>query len=337
MNLINLYKRFKPNYYQSLKDLSINAGMMTSILYAMWYTKESYMSYVFVPLLSLLQAKSFVIFHDCGHNNFTPNTKLNYMIGTLLGIPLMTPYSWTYDHEVHHKTSGKSDNTLYHRQNETIHHTFTQYNDMNILHKYITKMWRNPYMYFGCFSTFALVVMKFRVDIILDKLYYENKYSSTIYNICIDNIINSIGIFILYSYNILLYYPIIISYVLFYNLILMIFHNQHTFNKPYVKHTKEWTKNDSGLLGSSFILLPIYLKFFMYGIEYHHIHHMISSIPGYNLKGAHEYLEKTEPSYKNIVKLSMKDCYHNLWLTLYDEEEDKYISFKDADQKIKNY
>ena len=32
----------------------------------------------------------------------------------------------------------------------------------------------------------------------------------------------------------------------------------------------------------------------------------------------------------------MNDCYHNLWLTLYDEEADRYISFKEVDDKIKN-
>ena len=147
MNLVNLYKKFKPSYYQGLKDLTIHVGMLSSTLYAMWYTKESYVSYALIPLLSLLLGKSFVMFHHCGHNNFTPNTKLNYMIGTLLGITLLTPYSWNYDHEVHHKTSGKEDNTLYHRQNETIHHTFNEYNNMNIIHKYITKVWRSPCIY----------------------------------------------------------------------------------------------------------------------------------------------------------------------------------------------
>ena len=35
-----------------------------------------------------------------------------------------------------------------------------------------------------------------------------------------------------------------------------------------------------------------------------------------------------------ITKLKMIDCYYNLWLTLYDEENNKYISFEGADKKI---
>ena len=114
-----------------------------------------------------------------------------------------------------------------------------------------------------------------------------------------------------------------------------IFHNEHTFNPPYMLTDKEWTRKDSGLKGSSFIQLPKWLSYFFYGDEYDHIHHMIATIPPYNLKAAHEYLEKTEPEFKNIVKLSMTDCYHNLWLTLYDEENHRYISFEEADRNIK--
>ena len=120
------------------------------------------------------------------------------------------------------------------------------------------------------------------------------------------------------------------------SLAVMVFHNQHTFNSPYITDDNSWSKLDSGLKGSSFIQFPWFLKLFSYRVEYHHIHHMLSTIPGYNVQLAHEYLEQTEPGFKNIVKLSMKDCYNNLWLTLYDEESDRYISFKEADEKIRN-
>ena len=86
----------------------------------------------------------------------------------------------------------------------------------------------------------------------------------------------------------------------------------------------KWNKKDSGLKGSSFIQVPKYLQYFTAGIEYHHIHHMNAKIPGYNLK---KYHDKNYKDDKTITKLSMRDCYDNLWLTLYDEETKKYISF----------
>ena len=336
MNLVNLYKRFKPSYYQAFKDLTVHVGMISSTLYAMWYTKESYVSYTLIPLLSLLQVKSFVMFHDCGHNSFTPNKQLNNVIGSLLGIMMLTPFSWAYDHGIHHLTSGNNKNTLLHEHNETIYHTLKQYDGMNYIQKNITKLWRCIYIYYTILPIIHFAI-KFRIEVICDKVFY-NKYKQPLLIILLDNIINLVGDILLLDYlsyiHILHYY--ILSTIVTYIIGMCIFHNQHTFNPPYVSNDKEWTKLDSGLKGSSFIQVPTYLKFFTYGIEYHHIHHMIASIPGYNLKAAHEYLEKTEPEFKNIVKLSMTDCYHILWLTLYDEENGRYISFEEADRKIKD-
>ncbi len=336
MNLVNLYKRFKPSYYQAFKVLTIHVGMLSSTLYAMWYYKDSYISLITIPFLGLLNLKSSLIFHDCGHDNCTPSKQLNYIIGSIMGIILLVPFAWTYDHHIHHLTSGNNENNFPisepHKQNETIYHTFNDYKNMNKYKKKWTVFWRE-YMFYTLIPLFAFSLWG-RFDIIYQKI-VNNKYKESIQLLVVDNIINSLCIPILYYFNPILYHYLL-SICITMPLILSLNHNEHTFNPPYVSKDKEWTKQDSGLKGSSFIQVPKYLKFFTYGIEYHHIHHMIASIPGYNLKAAHEYLEKTEPEFKNIVKLSMTDCYHNLWLTLYDEENDRYISFKEADEKIKN-
>ncbi len=91
----------------------------------------------------------------------------------------------------------------------------------------------------------------------------------------------------------------------------MIVHNEHTYNPSYVVGNKEWSYKDSGLKGSSHILIPNALKYFFHGIEYHH---MNTKIPGYH----EEVIAKSD-----AVKLSMSDGYHNLWLVLYDEEKKK--------------
>ena len=88
MNLVNLYKRFKPSYYQAFKGLTIHVGMLSSTLYAMWYYKDSYISLITIPFLGLLNFKSSLIFHDCGHDNCTPSKQLNYIIGSIKRIIL---------------------------------------------------------------------------------------------------------------------------------------------------------------------------------------------------------------------------------------------------------
>jgi hypothetical protein len=58
---------------------------------------------------------------------------------------------------------------------------------------------------------------------------------------------------------------------------------------------------------------------------------MNSKIPGYNLQKYHE------ESNIDAVTLSMTDCYNNLWLSLYDEDNKKYITFDEADKSKCSY
>jgi 1-acyl-sn-glycerol-3-phosphate acyltransferase len=113
----------------------------------------------------------------------------------------------------------------------------------------------------------------------------------------------------------------------------MLFHNQHTFNPPYIVNNKNWNMKNSGLLGSSFIQIPYLLKYFSGGIEYHHIHHINAKIPGYNLQKYHEEVISKSNLFDNVVKLSMSDCYNNLKLRLYSEKNNKYIRL----DEVENY
>jgi fatty acid desaturase len=72
------------------------------------------------------------------------------------------------------------------------------------------------------------------------------------------------------------------------------------------------------------------------GIEYHHIHHMNSKIPGYNLQKYHEEVVSKSNMFDNIVTLSMTDCYHNLWLFLYDDDTNRYITLDEYNGQKKN-
>ena len=115
-----------------------------------------------------------------------------------------------------------------------------------------------------------------------------------------------------------------------------LFHCQHAFNPPYVVINETWNMKNSGLVGSSFIQIPYLLKYFTGNIEYHHIHHMNAKIPSYNLDKYHNDVVSKSDLFNNVIKLSMIDCYNSLWLVLYDEDEKRYITFMEADNKIIN-
>jgi fatty acid desaturase len=97
-----------------------------------------------------------------------------------------------------------------------------------------------------------------------------------------------------------------------------------------LKQVRTGHSKNSGLLDSSFIQVPRVLSFFTDGIEYHHIHHNNSKIPGYNLHKYHDEVVATSTAFDNITKLTLTYCFNNIWLMMYDEERKKYITMTEA-------
>jgi omega-6 fatty acid desaturase (delta-12 desaturase) len=266
-----------------------------------------------VPLLSLLILRNFIIFHDCCHNSYTPSYWFNEVLGTILGMFVLTPFSWKYSHNTHHLTNGNMDNKFEFHFNELHFVTKKEYDSYHIITKTIFNIATYPIVFFSI-APFWVFFISHRFS------HYSNGISHTIIN----NLGIAIMLYIFHSFGILFNYLLAIYFTSVIGV--MLFHCQHTFNTPYiVKKNEDWNMNDSGLKGSSYILIPFWLRYFTNGIEYHHIHHLNSKIPSYNLHRYHNEVVSTSDKFENIVVLTMWDCYNNLFLRLFDEENNCYI------------
>ncbi|MBN1222780.1 MAG: hypothetical protein JXB23_05995 [Candidatus Aminicenantes bacterium] len=58
-------------------------------------------------------------------------------------------------------------------------------------------------------------------------------------------------------------------------------------------------------------------------IGYHHVHHVRPLIPNYNLEECY----KSEPVLQNVKPITIRDSLHSLRLRLWDEAEEKLVSF----------
>src|SRR5205807_4369722 len=67
-----------------------------------------------------------------------------------------------------------------------------------------------------------------------------------------------------------------------------LFYVQHQFEGVYWERTGEWDYATAALRGSSFYKLPKILQWFSGNIGFHHIHHLSSRIPNYNLERCHK-------------------------------------------------
>ena len=331
-----LFAKYKSSYNVAVCDLSVHVFLKCSLFYYLWYLRNSWLSIFTVSLFGLMNCRTFIVFHDCGHNSYTPSKSVNYIIGSIFGIFVFTPISWNWQHGNHHLTSGNTNNKLNHKYNELTYQTLTQYKRWNWFEQRVYRIARHPFLFLA-FGPVLFFGIKQRTDMIRYKLGKKYKFTQSISQILFETILSNVSIIVfiyeLYNLDILGHY--LFGVYIFAISTFCVFHNQHTFNPSYITDNNNWTQRNSGLLGSSFIQIPWVFKYFLMGIEYHHIHHINSKIPGYNLQAYHEEVVSKSNMFDNIVKLSMSDCYNNMWLVLYDEDNQRYITFAEADEDIR--
>ena len=88
----------------------------------LWFFKNSILSVLTVPFLGLLLHRSYVVFHDCGHNSYTPSQTINYIISNFYGIITFSSSNWILDHSTHHLTNGNIENEYNFKFNELLYY-----------------------------------------------------------------------------------------------------------------------------------------------------------------------------------------------------------------------
>jgi omega-6 fatty acid desaturase (delta-12 desaturase) len=105
-----------------------------------------------------------------------------------------------------------------------------------------------------------------------------------------------------------------------------LFYVQHQFEDAYWQHSERWSYASAALRGSSFLRLPQPLQFMTGNIGYHHIHHLSSRIPNYNLQRAHE----GNPVFQSVPTLSLWDGLRAVRFKLWDEQRGRLVTFAQA-------
>jgi omega-6 fatty acid desaturase (delta-12 desaturase) len=105
-----------------------------------------------------------------------------------------------------------------------------------------------------------------------------------------------------------------------------LFYVQHQFEDVYWERGSSWSYTDAALRGSSYLRLPAVLRFATGNIGLHHVHHMSTRIPNYNLKRAHD----ENPAFHGVPTLSLWDGLRATRLKLWDEDRGRLVTFAEA-------
>lgn len=270
-----------------------------------------------------LAIRSFMILHDCGHGSFftgkyaePANTFCAYLFSIFCG----TPTDFGPTHALHHDNVGDFDNDVYDWA-ETIFHTSEQFEALPAWQRVAWRILRFPPVFF-VLAPLGVWWVKFRLP------FYTGKRRHGTYRPW-NKIINTVFM--------LTHFYVVINVsgwhaarILFFGGLfggvmgIILFHLQHVHNPGYQTHGN-WNRVRAAIHGSSYLQIPELMKFFTMGIEYHHIHHMFTKVPGYRLRQCHE--EAPAGLWQGITRLSYADAAASLTYQCYDEKKQRYTRF----------
>ena len=105
-----------------------------------------------------------------------------------------------------------------------------------------------------------------------------------------------------------------------------LFFVQHQYEDAYWQPHESWDFTRSALEGSSYYRLPRVLQWFTGNIGYHHIHHLNSRIPNYNLAACYS----AEPTFRDVVTLGLRESLKCASLKLWDEDRQRMVTFAEV-------
>jgi omega-6 fatty acid desaturase (delta-12 desaturase) len=314
-----------PSPVRSIVELAITAGPLVVLWILMWATLD--LSYWLCLLLAVPAAgflvRLFMLQHDCGHGAFFRHRLTNDWVGRLIGVLTLTPYDfWRRTHAIHHSTSGNLD-----RRGTGDIDTLT-------VHEYLARsrwgrlcyrVYRHPIIMFGVGPAYLFIV-RHRLPVGLMRGGWQPWLSTMATNVAIAALVATMIWLVGVGAFLLVHIPIM---VLAASIGVWLFYVQHQFEDTVWVHDRAWNLHEAALHGSSYYDLPRVLRWFTANIGAHHIHHLCSRIPCYRLP----LVLRDYPDLRDIGQLTLVQSFRCVRLVLWDEGQQRLVSFREVRQR----
>ena len=293
-------------------------GAYFALWAVMYFTLSvSYWLTFFIAILAGgLLVRIFIIFHDCGHGSFYKSQKVNHTIGFITGLLTFTAYfHWRWEHSVHHSASGDLDRR---GTGDVWTMTVQEYTSASRGRRLGYRLFRNPLILFILGPLYLFVIRERFPSSGASK---RSRNSVWWMNLAIVSLAATlISIYGWLPY--LLIQGTTISVAA--SAGVWLFYVQHQYEGVYWERDADWDYTAAALEGSSFYKLPKVLQWFSGNIGFHHIHHLSSRIPNYNLERCHNSHE----IFRDVEPVTFLKGFKSLGFRLWDEKERKLVGFR---------
>ena len=276
------------------------------------------LSAVLMVLAAGFLVRVFVMFHDCAHCSLLPSRRANAVLGSVLGLLVLSPFRrWRHDHAVHHATSGDLDRR---GVGDVLTLTVAEYRARTWRGRLGYRLLRNPVVMFGVGPVFAMVIGP---RIVARDARPQMRRSVLRTDAALVLIVGAMCWLIGWRDFLIVWAP---SALLAGSVGIWLFYVQHQFEDAYWQRDDDWNYADAALRGSSHLKLPKLLQFFTGNIGLHHVHHLNARIPNYNLPRAHA----STPVFATVPTLSLRDGLRAVRFKLWDEQAGRLVTFAQA-------
>lgn len=287
--------------------------------------KSLSISYWLTLGLAILNAfflvRIFIIQHDCGHHSFFKSRKMNALIGKICSCFSWIPYEyWARSHAFHHAHNGQF---WEHRDiGDIMLLTVSEYRARTSWQRFQYRLYRStPVMFF--IGPIYYIFIHHRFPLIQFKGWEAARRSLYSSNFYIVGASILAAMLIGWHSFFLVQLPI---WAFFATIAIWFFYVQHQHSPNYKSWRNEWEYLLASLKGSTFYQLPKYMHWLTGNIGYHHIHHLNSLIPNYNLARCNNENPEFEDLAVRMTFLESLRCiFHKLW----DEETQRMVSFRE--------
>lgn len=310
----------KPTHSRSVAQLTTSIVPYLALIALMYWAVH--VSVVGTMLLALpaggFAMRVFIIFHDCGHSSFFANRRANTWVGILTGLLTYSTYhTWRQEHAVHHATAGDLD----HRGTGDVDTwTVDEYYGRSKAARLGYRLFRSPLVMFGLGPIWVVLIEPRFFPAWSRARYWKMILATDIVIVCQFGVLAAI-----FGWQPVLIVQLSVIWVGGAIGISMVY-IQHQFEGVYWERNEDWNYAESALRGSSYCKLPRVLQFFTGNIGFHHVHHLASRIPNYNLSQAH----RDNPVFHGVPEITVWRGIMALRLKLYDEASGRLVTFREA-------
>ena len=145
----------RPHLGRSLLDIATSIVPYLALSVLMYLALD--VSYLLVLALAIPAAgfllRTYIVFHDCAHGSFLPSKRANAWLGVVLGLVVYAPFvSWRHSHAVHHATAGDLDRR---GVGDVLTLTVAEYRASPWRRRLGYRLFRNPLVMFGLGPIYA--------------------------------------------------------------------------------------------------------------------------------------------------------------------------------------